>query len=997
MKKNLISAVLVIALLVGMTPLSVFADEMEDDAVISSTEEAVVDNAEEVIDEIAAETVNETVDEMADEAIDEIINELINDADTSLTQAGAYGSFIDGAHVIDDMIGRINRKEINAHPRIVMTKDKFDNLRMHVGEKSVTGTLINAIRKEADNEYDKKVETYVLSSGYSLVEVSKRIQRRVAVLAMAYNIFGDEKYAQRAYKELENACDNFKDWNPQHFLDPAEMCTAFAFGYDWLYDWLDESQKEKLRENMIEKGLKQVMRDYNNSGDYRTYNWLTSVKGDNWQFVCTGGTNLAALAIGDEADSKEIASQVLTYGFRRAYTCFRQGYRNTDGTYVEGLGYCDYATYYLGLQVSALICATGTDYGLVENDRLNKTADFIRYMSSNNHTSFSFGDDRPNENTAWASSLWLAEYLNKPEVAVARLEVIKETGSDSHGFNYLDVLWIDESKQNGMSANDYPIDWGFVGSHNASFRTSWDKSGMITALHTGENDYTFHGHYDLGSFYIEANGARFFTDLGNEDYNLDGRELSYRIQAEGHNTLVLNPGKGLQQKDKVTCTVTQFGGGNEAYAVTDLTAAYADSNAKSVIRGLKMIKDKECVIVQDEISLNSAGELYWFAHTGGEINIAADGRSAIITVSVKKKVDNKEVEEKNYLWVGLLSQGGTFTAMDAKALNSSTKVPGANANEGYHKLSIHFTNIKDTTISVACISLKAGETRPSWIPSVVSISEWKSTGTGPETDISTPKYNVIKQNLTLSDHIAMNLITEISDDIASTAGANMTFTLNGRKIVVPMSDAEKINSNGEMLYKFSCPVPATEMGDVMEAVFTAGDYTSEKYWCSVKDYAEYMLRNPEDFEGYIPLVKAMLNYGTAAQNYFGYNTEYPVNSLLTTQDRVMTTIKADMFSKYKCTITGSSTSYTYIGMSLVLKDKVELKLTFRTGSKIVYETIPLNIGELGTGKKYTFHGYTFTNLSAYSYIQLALSENVNTLTDISRALYDYNEAARAVR
>lgn len=165
----------------------------------------------------------------------------------------------------------------------------------------------------------------------------------------------------------------------------------------------------------------------------------------------------------------------------------------------------------------------------------------------------------------------------------------------------------------------------------------------------------------------------------------------------------------------MTCTITDYNCGNEAYAVTDLTEAYSDNGASSVIRGLKMIKDKECVIIQDEISLNKAGEIYWFAHTKGTIDVASDGRSAIVTVGSER------------MWVGLLSDGGKLTAMDAIPLSTSKNVPNATSNNGYTKLAIHLTNTKDATISVACIPLKSGESAPSWTPSVTALSEWSES------------------------------------------------------------------------------------------------------------------------------------------------------------------------------------------------------------------------------------------------------------------------------
>lgn len=618
------------------------------------------------------------------------------------SQAEDYGRFIDGEQVISDMI---EKNGLYAHPRIIMSDERFAELKTHIGDDSVTAVLIEKMRKEADRILDTSVCQYDIPDGIRLLETSKRIQRRVAALAMAYNIFGDEKYARRCYAELEAAC-NFKDWNPSHFLDTAEMSTGFALGYDWLYNWMNDEQRAFIRRNLIEKGLDQVMEDYEDKPRTRTYRWYQDYPGDNWKLVCSGSMNMAALAIGDEADARSIASEVLTYAYREAYSFVRRAYSEKDGTYSEGLGYWDYATYYLGLHSSSLTSAAGTDYGLAGFEGLRKSVDFIRYMSSNTSKSFSFGDDGDSRDTGWAVLLWLGDYLQSYEISAIRIGKIKD---DS--FNYLDLLWIDEDKVTD-SAKDSPTDWGEIGAANASFRNTWDESGIVAALHAGENNYKYHGHYDLGSFYIESNGARFFTDLGNESYELPDRKYSYRIRAEGHNTLVINPSKELDQQEGAECLITAFSGGNEAFAVTDLTAAYETCGAESVVRGLKMIKDRECVVIQDEVSLAAPGEIYWFAHTKGQIEIADDGRSAVVTVGKEK------------LWAGLISDGGKFTVMNAESLPSSPVVPDQKDNSEYRKLAVHLTDTKDTTISVACIPLKQGETKPSWTPSVKAVSEW---------------------------------------------------------------------------------------------------------------------------------------------------------------------------------------------------------------------------------------------------------------------------------
>lgn len=634
-----------------------------------------------------------------------------------------YGDFIDGEQVISDMI---EKHGMYAHPRIIMSEEKFAKLRTHIGDDSVTAIVLENLRKESDKAVRDPVQEYEIPDGMRLLESSRRIQRRVMDLAMAYNVFGDEKYAQRCYEELESA-SKFPDWNQWHFLDVAEMSVAFAIGYDWLYDWMNEEQRNLIKTALIEKGLNMGMEDYLNKTYYkstkdnidcRSYCWYKDSPGCNWKSVCNGGLSIGALALGDEADVRDIATEILTYAYKDSYNYIRYAYSEKDGSFSEGLGYWDYATYFLGMYSSSLASATGTDYGLADYEGLRKSADFMRYMSSNTSEAFGFGnhDEVNTKDQRYPVLLWLGEYFQSYDISAMRIESLK-TGS----FRCLDLLWLDEEKM-AISSENIPTDWGNVGGANASFRNTWDLSGLVSAFHVGENNYKYTWHYDLGSFYVESNGKRFFGDLGNEWYELPNRQYSYRIRAEGHNTLVINPSAELDQQDNIECLISNFSGGNEAYAVSDLSDAYEPSGAESVVRGLKMIKDKECVIVQDEISLTSFGEIYWFAHTKAEIDVADNGRSAILSLGSEK------------LWVGIISEDGTFTVMNAEALPTSPVVPNQSDNSAFRKLAVHLTNIKDTTISVACIPLKEGETQPNWIPMPTSISEW--TNQPPEGDVN---------------------------------------------------------------------------------------------------------------------------------------------------------------------------------------------------------------------------------------------------------------------
>ena len=457
----------------------------------------------------------------------------------------------------------------------------------------------------------------------------------------------------------------------------------------------------------------------------------------------------------------------------------------------------------------------------------------------------------------------------------------------------------------------------------------------MAALHSGENDYHYHGHFDLGSFYIEANEKRFFTDVGNEPiYNLKDRKYSYRIKAEGHNTLVINPTEGIDQADNITCPITGYRSGNEAYAITDLTEAYAPSGANKVVRGMKMIKDKECVIIQDEISLDEPGEIYWFAHSKGQIEVASDGKSAIVTVGSER------------LWVKLLSEDGQFTVMKAEPLPTSKKVPGASANNDFRKLAVHLTNTKDTTISVAFIPLRNGETAPSWTPSAEALSDWSSqSGSG---DLGESLYGI---NLSLSGDIGMNYYMDLSSADLS-EDAYMEFTVPSgdktetRKVYVQAKAGEDRNiaktvSEGNKTYHvFKCQVAAKDFAPVIDAQLVDGEKTGKKYSYSVKQYAEYILSHANDKTEYKKaesLVNALVCYCTWAQCYFDIDEalidpSYKYGDALDSVTAQELKASAPASAAFLDQIPG----VTYEGATLSLNSETTLSLYFTSSEKLTF-------------------------------------------------------------
>lgn len=145
-------------------------------------------------------------------------------------------------------------------------------------------------------------------------------------------------------------------------------------------------------------------------------------------------------------------------------------------------------------------------------------------------------------------------------------------------------------------------------------------------------------------------------------------------------------------------------------------------------------------------------------------------------------------------------------------------------------------------------------------------------------------------SLSLTGNIGVNFYMELSNDIVNDESAYMNFTLpNGTTSKVYVSGTHEDGStattdttvkNGVTYYVFTCEVAAKEMTSDIKAqmIGNNGEKTGKVYTYTVKEYADYILSHMSAEESdiskaTIQLVKGMLNYGGAAQKYFGYKTD----------------------------------------------------------------------------------------------------------------------------
>ena len=193
-----------------------------------------------------------------------------------------------------------------------------------------------------------------------------------------------------------------------------------------------------------------------------------------------------------------------------------------------------------------------------------------------------------------------------------------------------------------------------------------------------------------------------------------------------------------------------------------------------------------------------------------------------------------------------------------------------------------------------------------------------------------PAVSLYGRSLTLKDNIDVNYYMEMSDSVFE-HDAYMEFKIGGQTYKLNASDAAEVNENGKTLYKFSCPVNAAQMSDTIETRIVIDNKTEEEYSYSVKEYATELLSKSNEYpEETIKLVKALLNYGTAAQNFFKYNTDKPANAILSDTDKI---VAAADFAAYKAVIktdsaNSQSNGLTYYGSSLICKSEMTVRHYF---------------------------------------------------------------------
>lgn len=532
----------------------------------------------------------------------------------------------------------INASEVSGlkkstHPRIMLLKGEEKIIRQSIASNATWKAMHEAILKESDNIISlPPVER--IKIGRRLLDKSREALRRIFFLSYAYRITGEEKYFQRGEKELL-AVSNFSDWNPTHFLDVAEMTMAVSIGYDWLFDKLSPESRQIIRDAILKKGLEPSM-----DSKYNSFLKVTN----NWNQVCNAGMTFGAIAIAE--DQPELSKSIIDRALNSIQLPMAE--YKSNGAYPEGYGYWNYGTSFNVMFLSAIDKYLNSDNGLSKLPGFMETAGFLQNMTGVTGQCFNWSDSGLGGSLSPAM-FWFAQKTNNPSILWVEKGYLQKDLSKYTRDRLLPAIMI-WGKGIQLDKVTEPASKLYVGqgvSPVCMMRTSWtDPNAIFVGFKAGSASAN-HAHMDIGSFVMEANGIRWASDFGMQDYEsieskgiqLFGRTQDaqrwtvFRLTNRVHNTLTIDDQlqlvKGYAQIDKYSANE------NFMFAISDLSTVYADQLA-GVKRGVAIV-DKKYVVIKDELSSTAKASttIRWTMLTGADVEISGTN-TATLTKNGKK-------------------------------------------------------------------------------------------------------------------------------------------------------------------------------------------------------------------------------------------------------------------------------------------------------------------------------------------------------------------------
>lgn len=733
-----------------------------------------------------------------------------------------------------------NNTDNFTHPYIIADQSVFnklaDSYALNSGDTGYDATLktyIQSIVSQADGYYAEYAE--LVGGAYTGIKEAKapvnnnegdgydsrgemaqllQYANVLPTLAFAYQITGNDDYAKLAY-DFAVTLASWRHWGPGYMMHCAQIVSAYAIAYDWLYNaYQDLGLDTAVIANAIYElgvhagyvsSIGNVAEYPRSLGDLSSYNMNT----DSSNAVGASGMIIGSLAILDFITSEnapETAYNETVYVLGNNIQNLVQyglDIYAPDGSYIESATYWELATSNLFRMIMALSSATGSDYGFMDTWGLDKTCYYAIHIESSDGFIWNYHDggvdgipssiydseELASLNTDMLN--FVGAYLGDANLIAIRDYQLKTTKSAT----IYDLLFY---PFDGITkAPELALDYHMEAIEGYVSRSDWNEGAMYTGLMGGSNNAN-HGHIDSGNFIYYNKGISWIADLGTEnpyvqDYTVAGtRYQYYRVTGEGQNVIIVtddvdNTVYGQYRKASGYITKT-YQNEHGSYVHLDNSAVYP-SMVSFAKRGMLVTNDRQTVVLQDELSFVKVRSLAWIIHTGAEVEISEDGRTAYFT----EWDENGEIVMLRASIVSprpdfVFTEKSVTTPLLTKTLTAD-KITGEPeySRSGITRLVIESTTVSfDVAVVFEIVEDKSNMTAvgykwtsmSQWEPSAPSTSddevvETSKRGAAQENDIKT---NTTKANTILSESTAYtSRLEDLYDALTAVGYALKTF------------------------------------------------------------------------------------------------------------------------------------------------------------------------------------------------------------------------------
>ena len=508
----------------------------------------------------------------------------------------------------------------STHPRLLFNKVEEKEVKKLIKKDTLAGKLASFLKEKADSMVVLPQLTYDLNKYGNILYTSRAYVTRLGTLSLAYRLYGEQKYLDAVNKTLLWIC-GYKDWDPKHFLDTAEMTTAVAIAYDWLFDALPESTRQKVKKSIYKNAISIVLREYEKGGPG---SWAK--RETNWNVVCNTGMTLGALAVAEDYP-KETAT-ILENAARYMPNCLK--HFAPDGVCYESLTYWGYTTSYLALYLKAVEQNGGDQAGIGQLPGISKTALYFKRTLTPSGQQFNFGNTTIGEALNTPSFFFFSKYYRLPEVAEWFRTEIKQSIQEKkalHPLFFLTLPWFD-AKSPAKSENIPSLEVY----HNSIndlvvLNGNRKEKGSVFLVAKGGTPNQAHQQMDCGTFIIESDSVCWTEDLGADDYALPGfwdykpggdRWKYFRNNNFSHNTLNIDRQPQYANGKAFVCEENTHTA--QPYARLDLSEIYK-VQAHKALRKFTLVND-HTIEVEDEVALrNTSSTVFWTAATKADVTI----------------------------------------------------------------------------------------------------------------------------------------------------------------------------------------------------------------------------------------------------------------------------------------------------------------------------------------------------------------------------------------